>query len=327
MWRTTDLGSSTRKLRPEEDAYVSRSFGVLLSRVLGTLHVDLGAHRSSVFLAGSGRSGTTWVAEVINHRNGYRLVFEPFHPGRVDVCRGFRRKQYLRPDDRREEYLGPARRILTGGLSSPWTGRFNRKLVARRRLIKEIRANLLLGWMGENFPGMPIVLLLRHPCAVVASRLALGWRDNLWETMEQKELVEDFLLSVEAEVREARGAFERHVFSWCIENYVPLRQFGAGEIHLSFYENFLVHPEDEVRRLFAFLGEDLDRRVWRALSRPSPLSLRGMSPSVDAWRSSVSDSELERAMEILGLFGLDRVYGEGAMPDPSGAHAMMMGGD
>jgi hypothetical protein len=323
--RTTAPGSSTRKPRPEDhDAFVSRR-SATLSRLFGTLHVDLGDHRNTVFLAGSGRSGTTWVAEVINHRNGYRLVFEPFHPGKVGICGGFRRKQYLRPEDRREAYLGPARRILTGGLRSPWTDRFNRKLVARRRLIKDIRANLLLGWMGENFPGMPIVLLLRHPCAVAASRLALGWRDNLSETMEQEELVADFLLPVEAEIRDARDAFERHVFSWCIENYVPLRQFGAGEIHLSFYENFLAHPEDEVRRLFAFLGEDFDGRVYRALSRPSPLSREGESPSVDAWRRSVTDSQLERAVEILGLFGLDRVYGEGAMPDPSGAHALMGG--
>jgi hypothetical protein len=26
---------------------------------------------------------------------------------------------------------------------------------------------------------------------------------------------------------------------------------------------------------------------------------------------------LERSMEILGLFGLDSLYGEGAMPDPT----------
>jgi hypothetical protein len=44
---------------------------------------------------------------------------------------------------------------------------------------------------------MPIILLLRHPCAVVASRLALGWKDNLFETMEQEDLVEDFLLPME----------------------------------------------------------------------------------------------------------------------------------
>jgi hypothetical protein len=173
---------------------------------------------------------------------------------------------------------------------------------------------------------MPMVLLLRHPCAVAASRLALGWGDNLSEMMEQEELVEDFLIPVEAEIRDARDAFERHVFSWCIENSVPLRQFGPGEIHLAFYERFLVHPEEELRRLFTFLGEDFDRRVYRALDRPSPLTREDESPSVDAWRRSVTDARLERVIEIMGLFELDRVYGEGAMPDPSAAHALMMGG-
>jgi hypothetical protein len=302
--------------------------GVPLSRLFGTLHVDPGNrdHQNSVFLAGSGRSGTTWVSEIINYRNGYRFIFEPFHPGKVRICKDFKRKQYLRPDDRREEYLGPAGTILTGRLRNFWTDRFNKKFVARRRLIKDIRANLILGWMRANFPGMPMILLLRHPCAVVASRLALGWRDNLSETMEQGELVEDFLLPMEARIRAARDGFERHVFLWCIENYVPLRQFGPGEIHLAFYENFLACPEDEVQRLFAFLSEGFDARVFRTLRRPSPLRLRGEDLSVDAWRRSVRGSQLERAVEILALFGLDRVYGERVMPDPSGAHALMMDG-
>ena len=296
--------------------------GAPLSRLLGMAHVDLANsdHRNAVFLAGSGRSGTTWVSEIINYRNEYRFIFEPFHPGKVRVCKNFRRKQYLRPDDRREEYLGPARKILTGGIRSTWTDRFNGRFAARRRLIKDIRANLLLGWMRENFPGMPMILLLRHPCAVVTSRLALGWRDNLWETMEQRELVEDFLLPVESDIRAARDAFERHVISWCIENYVPLKQFGPGEIQLSFYENFLAHPEDEIPRLFDFLDEDFDARVYSKASR------KGEKGSVDAWRRCVSGSRLERTVEILALFGLDRVYGEGAMPDPSGAHALMMDG-
>jgi hypothetical protein len=294
-----------------------------LSRLLGGLHVDLGDHRSSVFLAGSGRSGTTWVSGLINHRNAYRFVFEPFRPDKVGICENFGRKQYLRSGDRREEYLGPARTILTGGLRSFWTDRFNEKLVARRRLIKDIRANLLLGWMRANFPGMHMVLLLRHPCAVVASQLALGWRDVLSEMMEQEELVEDFLVPMEAEIRAARGGFERRLFTWCIENYVPLKQFEPGEIHLCFYEDFLTRPEHELRRLFSFLGEDFDERVYPLLNRPSPLSREGEAASVDAWQRFVTGSQLERAVEILGLFGLDRVYGEAPMPDPSGAHALV----
>jgi hypothetical protein len=292
------------------------------------LYVDLGKgdHRDSVFLAGSGRSGTTWLSEVINHSGGYHYVFEPFNPARVGAFGHFRSKQYLRPDDTREEFLKPASLALTGALKSSWTDRFNRALVARRRLIKDIRANLLLGWMRANFPGMPIVLLLRHPCAVVASRLALGWKDNLSETMEQQDLVEDFLLPMETEIHAARDAFERHLILWCIDNYVPLRQFAPGEIHLTFYENLLINPEAELQSLFTFLGEDLDDRTCDRLDRPSPLSRKDAPiPSVDGWRVQVDACQLQRVGEILALFGLDGVYGEGPMPDPSGAYVLMEG--
>jgi hypothetical protein len=295
-----------------------------LSRLLGGLCLDLGKgdHKRSVFLAGSGRSGTTWLSEIINHGGGYRFVFEPFNPAKVGAFGSFGSKQYLRPDDGRGEFLGPARLALTGALRDPWTDRFNGTFVARRRLIKDIRANLLLAWMRANFPGMPIVLLLRHPCAVVASRLALGWKGNLNETMEQEELVEDFLLPMEAEIRAARDDFERHLFLWCIDNYVPLKQLGPGEIHLVFYENLLANPEEELRSLFGFLGDDPDGRVHARLAHPSALSRKNAPvPSVDGWR--VSASQLERSGEILSLFGLDGIYAEGPMPDPSAAYALM----
>jgi len=313
-----------------EDVYVRKGTSTVtrapLSRLLGGLHVDLGkgGYRDSVFLAGSGRSGTTWLSEIVNHGGGYRYVFEPFNPDKVGAFGHFKTKQYLRPGDGREEFLEPARLALTGALRDPWTDQFNRRIVARRRLIKDIRANLLLAWMRANFPNMPIVLLLRHPCAVVASRLALGWKDNLDETMEQEELVEDFLLPMEEEIRVAGDDFERHLFLWCIDNYVPLKQFERGGIHLTFYENLLVNPERELQSLFDFLGEDLDDNVFDKLRRPSPLSRKDApAPSVDGWRDRVGASRLRRTGEILNLFGLDRVYGEGSMPDPSSARAMM----
>ncbi|MDQ3863736.1 MAG: sulfotransferase [Actinomycetota bacterium] len=294
--------------------------GAALSRLPGRFPVDLGGdHESSVFLAGSGRSGTTWLSQIINHRRRYRYVFEPFNPKEVGLFGHFRTKQYLRPEDQREEFLEPARLALTGRIRSPWTDRFNGRIVARRRLIKDIRANLLLGWIRANFPGMPIILLLRHPCAVVTSRLALGWKDNLSETMEQEELVEDFLLPMESEIRAARGDFERHLFLWCIDNYVPLKQFGPKEVHLAFYENLLARPEVELQGLFVSLGEDFDERLYGSLRRPSPLSRKNApDPSLEGWKARVSNRQLERAIEILHLFGLDNLYGEGAMPDPSG---------
>lgn len=261
----------------------------------------------------------------MNHDRRYRDVFEPFHPGKVEDFRGFRSKQYLRPGDRREEFLAPARRVLSGEIRNGWTDRGG-ALVARRRLVKEIRANLLLGWMAENFPDMPIVLLVRHPCAVVSSRLALGWRDNLDETMGQEELVQDHLLTMEEEILASRDPFERHLFLWCIDNYVPLKQFQPGGLHLCFYENLILDPEPELRRLFAALGQNFDEKILHRISHPSQMtSRRGASGDhpVDGWRRGVTRRRLERTGEILGLFGLDRVYGEGPLPDPSGARALM----
>ena len=87
-----------------------------------------------------------------------------------------------------------------------------------------------------------------------------------------------------------------------------------------------MNPEDGLHSLFGFLGEDMDARVYEELDRPSPLSRKGVPlPSVDGWRAGMSIRQLEKAGEILALFGLDRIYGEEPMPDPSGAHALMEG--
>ena len=35
---------------------------------------------------------------------------------------------------------------------------------------------------------------------------------------------------------------------------------------------------------------------------------------VDGWSQYISESQMKRALEILGLFGLDKIYGEDARP-------------
>jgi Sulfotransferase domain len=309
----------------------NRWLAYLLQRSYSEFYVDLNRdYRNSVFLAGSGRSGTTWVSAIINYKNEYRYVFEPFHSRKVEICKGFEHSQYLRPEDRREAFLRPARTILSGGLRSRWSDHLQRRFVSGRRLIKEVRANLMLGWIRANFPEMPIVFVLRHPCAVANSRTYLRrrWKPSLEDFLSQKELVEDFLEPFLGEMRSARTDFERHVFSWCIENYVPLKQLGSGEIHLIFYENLCEDPEGEVKRLFAFLSKGFDESVLQKMKQPSQFSRPGSAVLagerlVGGWRKHVTDAQLQRAIEILGLFGLDKVYSEEAMPNPGGVLTLM----
>lgn len=274
---------------------------------------------TTVFLAGTGRSGTTWVANVLNREGGYDYLFEPFHSRKVDLVRHFGYRQYLRPDDPRDSFLEPARRILTGRVRHPWIDAFGRAPKRRARLVKDIRANLMLKWVRVRFPEVTIILLLRHPCAIAHSKLKLGWDTHLDELLSQRELTADYLAPLEAELRAIDDPFEAHVAAWCIENAVPLRQFARGEIHAVFYEHLCTRPAQEFSKLFSALGQEFGDDALERSARPSPVTRResrlrhGGSP-VTGWLDEVGSAKIRRAVEILRLFGLETVYSDGPLP-------------
>lgn len=302
----------------------------LRARLPSGLFVDLNRDTSNtIFLAGSGRSGTTWVSDIINYRREYRYIFEPFHPEKVSACRIFGMKRYIQPGGGSGEQLRTARRVLSGALRSRWSDRFHTRVLIRQRLVKDIRANLMLGWLKSQFPEMPLVLLLRHPCAVAYSQMKLGWRPDLDAFFYQKELMEDHLEPFRDALKGAGSDFERHVMAWCIENYVPLRQLRRGEAHVAFYEDFCERPEEEVKGLFSFLGKKVDGSVFEKMKRPSLLSREGSAvvsgeQLVGGWRSHLTEEQIRRASEILDLFGLSGVYSAGdPKPDPDGLRLLM----
>src|SRR5690348_9305469 len=157
----------------------------------------------------------------------------------------------------------------------------------------------MLKWMKAHFDGVRLVLMMRHPCADANSRLQLGWQSHLDELLAQDDLMADHLAPYAAHIRSAQTPFEKHVFLWCVENYVPLRQLERGDVHLVFYENLCEQPEAEVERLFAFLGRPVEPAVFGRLSQPSELSreesaaVRGGS-LVDSWRRFVDASQAKR---------------------------------
>jgi hypothetical protein len=299
----------------------------LLDRTLGALprrlFVDRGDYRRTVLLAGTGRSGTTWLGALVNFDHSFRPMFEPFHAGKIARIRHWRHRQYLRPDETDARYLGPATAILSGAIRHPWIDRDNRRFVARTRLIKDIRVSLLLKWIKRRFPEIPQLLLLRHPCAVAHSKLRLRWDTHLDVFLDQPELVTDFLGPFVDVLRGTEDPFERHVLMWCVENYVPLQQFARGELLVVFYEDLCVHPEPELRRILGFLGRTYSESILDAVSRPSALS-RGDSPirtggdPVSSWRADIGPGQVSRARELCRLFGLDALYGDQDVPQIAG---------
>ena len=291
--------------------------------------VDVGKLSDAVFLAGTGRSGTGWVANIINYDNRYRYMYEPFSPRVVDTVAAFTWGLYIRPDDRSEKYIEPARRLLEGKVGHyPKLDRANKRMFARKRLLKETRGNLWLKWLRVNFPEVKIVLLMRHPCAAVNSRIKRGNLVLFDQFLQQPALMADHLGPFKEAIERARDAdeFDKRTYMWCINYYVPLRQFAPGDVHLAYYENFAEHPKEEVDKLFTFIGEPYDDRVFDAIKRPSEVTrpdaaiVTGRNV-VSHWQQEVGPERTRRTIDILRQFGLDKIYSEDPMPIDGGVDA------
>lgn len=308
-----------------------------VARLRMTLARDLSrGPNDSVLVAGVGRSGTTWLTDLLNHGSSFRVIFEPFVPSRVPDAAPLGYLRYIPreaqpPTDMQEA----ARKIVSGHLPlNQWTGRENQRWIARRRLIKTIRANLMLGWLVNTFRGLRTVLLLRHPIAVAHSWRQLGWgteldgdREDVEILLAQPDLVSRYL-EPHLDALASSEPWGRLIYEWCVLNLVPLAECRPGEIHLAFYETLCVEPHDELERIANFLdvslGESHRSRITLPSSQSTPRSaINTGADRIGGWRASVTPAEIDRAMEILARFRLDEIYDAGLMPDPDAARRLL----
>jgi hypothetical protein len=334
--------SSSRYLEPVEEARrppvwrrpIYRAVQRVQRNLWGRAFLDVGGdHHSTLYVSGSGRSGTSWVAELLNYRNDHRYMFEPLTPSRVPSFNHFLRGQYLRPEDQDRSFREPMKAMLSGRLRHPWVDRLNCVPIASRRVIKDVHANLLLKWVHVNFPGIRIVMVIRHPLAVMTSRIRLAQVDpsfepNLERFLVQDALVTDFLEPFVAAITDASTILEKHALWWCIENYVPLRQFAPHEIHVVYYERLRREPENEIPLLGAFVGRDFDPTIFAKMRRRSRTTgyrsvLQKGGDPVSDWTHLWSPDDIRRALQILGMFGLDEIYTDSPIPRVEGLSALM----
>jgi hypothetical protein len=293
----------------------------LVDRIRTEHPLDLNRRFDSlVFVAGSGRSGTTWLAQLINAGNEYRVIFEPFNP-RLGPLRDLAIPSYIPRQTPAPKLATVFRRVLLGKVGNRWTGLYNLRLVSTRRIIKDIHSNLRLAWLRERFPHFPIVLIVRHPCAAAVSQRRIGMALELPQYLQEPRLIEDHLEPFEAAMRGARSEFEQRIFQWCVETYVPLRQLsGTDDVDIVLYEDLLADPESELGRVLARLGKTLTPALLARVLLPSATTWRTErdSRSSEPWHEALTREEVSRAVEILELFGLDRLYDGSPRPKLSG---------
>jgi len=278
----------------------------------------------AILLAGSGRSGTTWVSDLLCRVPGTQRIFEPLRqaarwqpPGTWPSVRS----PYLRPEGEYPGWHALLRDVLTGRCRSYWTDPSRTSFFPDRYLIKEIRANLMLGYIHDHFQPR-IIHVLRHPCAVVASRTRLDWRVNLGDLLQQEELLEDELAGLAGDIERARSdSVASHAIWWAVESRVAGRQLRERPHFRAYYERLVSEPEASLRAMLKWLDLDGDGIDAEKIRRRSHTTWRGgerqeeqhSAATLSSWKRQLSQEEQRVVLDWAYRLGVED-YGEEALP-------------
>ncbi len=289
-----------------------------------------------IWVISDGRSGSTWLSNLINYEKRFRYMFEPFHPHFINEMKSYNYFPYLNPNKDYAEFYNFAKKVFSGEFVHPRVDSGNHNLLFKGLLIKDVFSNLFAKWVDVRFPKVKKILLLRHPCAVAYSKEKLRhwkWMTEPVEFLANRELLNDYLTPFIDVIKSAKTFFEKQIVIWAVVNYVPLRQFKEGHIHLVFYENIYSDFESEINKLFAYVFDkqpnkqanfSLNDKLFYQFNKPSKVSRKDKTASgsenvLENWRKHVGSNDIKRMLEILKEFGLDKIYSEDTMPNAEAA--------
>ncbi|MFX1375571.1 MAG: sulfotransferase [Promethearchaeota archaeon] len=275
---------------------------------------------NTILIDGVGRSGTTWLAEILAEILHYRQIFEPFKPDKLDIFSNFQYKEYIPPTYENEEYYKIFKRILSGKIKNKWIDQDNRVFKSNGRIIKSIRASFFLKWIKNNFPEIPIIFMMRHPCAVTNSRKQLGWSENELELfLAQDNLVKEHLKPYLSIIKDAKTLVQKNACIWCIQNLIALNTMDPDDWLIITYEHLFMNTEDEIRRILNFIGYGREFNPKKLKNRYSLQTLKHSdiithSKPLEAWRTKLTKDEISAILNIVRAFSLDNLYDIESMP-------------
>ncbi|CAN5543306.1 hypothetical protein BH10BAC2_BH10BAC2_37650 [soil metagenome] len=297
--------------------FIKRSYGYVYRRTLSRLYINTNSDlNNTVLLASMGRGGSTLVSEILNYDNRFRIVFEPMKLDQVIEFKDFAYPTYLAPSYKDENTYAVFKKAFEGKIRTNWTDSQNKKFICKYRLVKEIRANFMLGWINNNFPEVPLIILLRNPYA-----LAESWSRANWPVLEfkkqileqQKKLQEVLPAGVLSAFNACENVRDLTIHIWCMSYYLPLKQLGIKNYCLLYYENFIKEPESEIRKLFSFLKLEFKGNATALIGKESSMTrqdspLKKGENILVSWKKKYTDEDIVRGNSIIQQYGLFDLY-------------------
>lgn len=287
-----------------------------------------GTGRPPILVTGMHRSGTTWVGRMLSASREAVYLHEPLNPTCAPTLLGIPLEaQYTYITEENEaQYLDAFRRLLGFPLDSRLLERsrgqqlrrlgrlLHARLTGARALLKDPFAVFSAPWFARRL-GAEVVVVVRHPLAVVGSTKRLNWGFDTRPLLAQPLLLRDRLAPFRAELESPpTDIVEQTALLWRLV-YGVVRGYAQElpRIRIVTHEDLSRDPVKEFERLYGELGLSFGPRVRSAIERttspgnpaetavaePDEIELDSRA-NLDTWSRRLTADEIERVSEQTG---------------------------
>lgn len=282
----------------------------------------------TIAIAGSPRSGTTWLMELLGNLPGHFTLCEPLHPKWFSgAARGnwFKPRPYIPLEDEPSELQAYLHSVFTGRVKSR-EPRFKlkykniiRRITGDRLVVKFVRANRILPWISKNVKIRNIILIIRHPCATISSQLRTnidGYYPTLSHWKTKANLIKviktlDFLeKSVVKRVERINSKTEILAAIWALDQIIPIVKGTARDFITINYERLLIKSRREVNKLISGLGyKKQGTRLLKYLEKSSITAygrerIHDFNYQISKWEKKLRSDQISQIRKVLDWFDI-----------------------
>ena len=200
---------------------------------------------------------------------------------------------------------------------------------------KFVRASRILHWIDESFDLREIVVLVRHPCAVVSSQLSYEQGTNEWRnTSAPSSPKTDFGGTLPDEIlnrfHEVLSDIDTRIGTlaaiWALDTYCALHMHGGAPGLVITYEELVARPARALSRLFGALGEKVpgeacDRLGIPSSSAASDLLTEDAENQLSKWKERLGPEQQDAILTVADQLGCG-FYGTDVEPEYEEIHSL-----
>jgi hypothetical protein len=286
---------------------IKNAFGCLMSHDYSS--------EETIFVAGTGRSGTTWVGEVLASQIGYTLIDEPFNVGPNLNWRpaefGFEKVNYWANGHSKslEEYVMSVARGKE--LQVPWH-KFKYLIRSDGYVVKAVLINPCFADI-LSITGAEGVFVVRHPCGVVSSQIRHpGWSHFSKESRDLPQSVVERYPHFREVFESVSSQEELLAFWWAVENIIPLDEPKPYPWHMVAYESLVSRPIIEFKKIIEKIKnvEVKNKKLKKDVGKVSKSTKEYSKPQARnpkvVWKNRLEDNQIDRIVEVVTRCGFDQ---------------------